>query len=136
MQHGLCILARAHANIVALNRTDKCFGRSIALWTFDWRRSRFETDVTSEAAGLAGDVTAAIVGQPLDGDRQAIGPKRCSTCDHQVVARKLMALRSAIEREDDPHLGKCDGSGAISATRLYQLQVIAKSDDFYPYRSL
>src|SRR5262249_61763675 len=31
-----------------------------------------EADVASEAACLAGEVTAAIVGQPLDGDRQAI----------------------------------------------------------------
>src|SRR5262249_23575351 len=43
---------------------------SIALWTFDRRGSRFEADVASEAACLAGEVTAAIVGQPLDGDRQ------------------------------------------------------------------
>jgi hypothetical protein len=62
-------LGKADANIVRLNRTDKGFGRSIALWTFDWRRSRFETDVASEAAGLAGDVTVAIVGEPLDVDR-------------------------------------------------------------------
>jgi hypothetical protein len=48
------------------------FGHSIALWTFDRRGSRFEADVASEAACLAGEVTAAIVGQPLDGDRQAI----------------------------------------------------------------
>ena len=34
--------------------------------------SRFEADVASEAAYLAGEVTGAIVGQPLDGDRQAI----------------------------------------------------------------
>jgi isopentenyl diphosphate isomerase/L-lactate dehydrogenase-like FMN-dependent dehydrogenase len=33
---------------------------------------RLEADVASEAACLAGEVTAAIVGQPLNGDRQAI----------------------------------------------------------------
>ena len=60
-------------DVVTLDRTDEGFGHSIALWTFDWRRSRFEADVASEAACLASDVTAAIVGQPLDGDRQAIG---------------------------------------------------------------
>ena len=54
-------------DVVTLDRTDEGFGHSIALWTFDWRRSRFEADVASEAACLAGDVTAAIVGQPLDG---------------------------------------------------------------------
>jgi hypothetical protein len=36
----------------------------------DRRGSRFEADVASKAACLAGEVTAAIVGQPLDGDRQ------------------------------------------------------------------
>ena len=37
---------------------DRGFGHSIALRTFDRRRSSFETDVTSEAAGVAGDVAA------------------------------------------------------------------------------
>jgi hypothetical protein len=50
------------------DRADEGFGHSIALWAFDWRGSRFEADVASEAACLAGEVTAAIVGQPLDGD--------------------------------------------------------------------
>jgi len=45
---------------------------SIAPWTLDWRSSRFEADVASEAAWLAGEVTAAIVGPPLDDDRQVI----------------------------------------------------------------
>src|SRR5262249_9715395 len=60
------------ADIVTLDRADEGFGHSIALWAFDWRGSRFEADVASKAACLAGEVTAAIVGQPLDGDRQAI----------------------------------------------------------------
>src|SRR4029450_10128165 len=66
------IAARSDEDICTLGGTDEGFGHSIALATFDWRRSRFEADVASEAACLAGDVTAAIVGQPLDGDRQAI----------------------------------------------------------------
>jgi len=70
---GLCIRTRTDVDVVTLDRTDEGFGNSNALWTFDWRRSRFEADVASEAACLASDVTAAIVGQPLDGDRQAIG---------------------------------------------------------------
>jgi hypothetical protein len=69
---GVCIRARTDVDIVTLDCTDEGFGHSIALWTFDWRGSRIEADVASEAACLAGEVTAAIVGQPLDGDRQAI----------------------------------------------------------------
>ena len=72
MHDGLRIRARTDADVVTLDRTDEGFGHSIALWTFDWRRSRFEADVASEAACLVSVVTAAIVGQPLDGDRQAI----------------------------------------------------------------
>src|SRR5205807_511945 len=60
------------ADIVTLDRADEGFGHSIALWAFDRRGSRFEADVASKAACLAGEVTTAIVGQPLDGDRQAI----------------------------------------------------------------
>src|SRR5262249_9555534 len=63
---------RTDADIVTLDRADEGFGHSIALWAFDWRCSRFEAEVASKAACLAGEVTAAIVGQPLDGDRQAI----------------------------------------------------------------
>lgn len=66
-------------NVVTLDRTDEGFGHTIALWTFDWRRSRFEADVASEAACLASDVTAAIAGQPLDGEWQAIDQPEGST---------------------------------------------------------
>ena len=71
--YGSGIWSRTDADIVALDRANEGFSHSVALWTFDWRGSRFEADVASEAACLAGEVTAAIVGQPLDGDRQAIG---------------------------------------------------------------
>jgi hypothetical protein len=37
-------------SIVTLDRTDEDFGHSIALRTFDWRSSRIEADVASEAA--------------------------------------------------------------------------------------
>ena len=72
MHDGVCIRAGTDAHIARLIVRTKCFGHSIALWTFDRRGSRFEIDVASEAACLAGEVTAAVVGQPLDGDRQAI----------------------------------------------------------------
>jgi hypothetical protein len=45
--------------MVTLVRTDEGFGHPIALWTFDRRRSWFAPVIASEAAGLAGDITAA-----------------------------------------------------------------------------
>ena len=78
MHDGLRIRTRTDADIVTLDRADEGFGHSIALWAFDRRGSRFEADVASKAACLAGEVTAAIVGQPLDGDRQAIEPVQAS----------------------------------------------------------
>jgi hypothetical protein len=43
------------------------------LRTFDGRRSRFKTDVASEAAGVAGNVAAAVVRQSFDGDWHRFG---------------------------------------------------------------
>ena len=91
-------------DVVTLDRTDEGFGHSIALWTFDWRRSRFEADVASEAACLAGDVTAAIVdSHSMVTGRRLTSPKRCSTAasirlpghplaedTHQQPARAVM----------------------------------------------
>ena len=116
MYDGLCIRARTDANIVTFDRTDESFGHSIALRTFDWRRSRFEADVASEPACLVGDVTAAIIGQPLDGDRQAIDQAEAMLdgSDHQITnvlaadaargSEEAHGLAiTAIEREGDPH---------------------------------
>ena len=65
--------ARTDADIVTFDHTDEGFGIPLLCFvTFDWRRSRFEAEVASEPACLAGDVTAAVVGRPLDVDRQAI----------------------------------------------------------------
>ena len=61
--YGFGIWSRTDADIVALDRANEGFSHSVALWAFDWRGSRFEADVASEAACLAGEVTAAIVGQ-------------------------------------------------------------------------
>jgi hypothetical protein len=69
---GVCIRAGTNADIITLDRADEGFGHSIALWTFDRRGSRFEADVASEAACLAGEVTAAIVDSHSMGARQAI----------------------------------------------------------------
>jgi hypothetical protein len=92
-------------DVVTLDRTDEGFGRTIALWTFDWRRSRFEADVASEAACLAGDVTADIVGQPLDGDRQAIDRPEAmlNGSEHQITDVLTGLAITAIECEGNPH---------------------------------
>src|SRR5262249_61155094 len=106
---------RTDADIVTLDRADEAFGHSIALWAFDWRCRRFEAEVASKAACLAGEVTAAIVGQPLDGDRQAIDRAEAMLdgSEHQIT--NILAADAAgggeethglaitaIEREGDP----------------------------------
>ena len=59
------------------DRADEGFSHSgVALRTFKGRRSRFKADVASEAAGITCNVAAAVVRQPLDGDRQAIDPAK------------------------------------------------------------
>jgi len=113
---GVCIRAGTDADIVTLDGADEGFGHSIALWTFDRRGSRFEADVASEAGCLAGEVTAAIVGQPLDGDRQATDRAEAMLdgSEHQITnvlaadaaggGEEAHGLTiTAIEREGDPH---------------------------------
>jgi hypothetical protein len=63
--HGLSIWTRADAGVIAFDCANEGFGRSIALRTFDGRRSWFKADVTSEAAGIAGNVATAVIGVPL-----------------------------------------------------------------------
>src|SRR6516165_2669287 len=101
---GVCIRARTDADIITLDGADEGFSHSIALWTFDRRGSRLEADVASEAACLAGEVTAAIVGQPLDGERQAIDRAEAMLdgSEHQIT-NVLAADVTAIEREGDSH---------------------------------
>jgi hypothetical protein len=55
------------ANVITFNGMNERLSHSVALRTFDRRGSRFKTDVAGGAAGIANDVAAAIVGQPLDG---------------------------------------------------------------------
>ena len=66
------IWSRTDADIVALDRANEGFSHSVALWTFERRPPRFEPDVAGEAAGVAGDVAAAIIRKPFDRDGQAI----------------------------------------------------------------
>src|ERR1700751_5762895 len=72
--YGLGIRSGTNADIVAFDCADEGFSHSIALRTFDGRRSWFKPDVASEAAGITCNVAATVVGQPFDGDRQAVDP--------------------------------------------------------------
>src|SRR3974377_794376 len=116
MHHGLSIRSRTDANVVTLDRANEGFSHSIALRTFDWRRSRLKTDVPSEAAGIASDVAAAIVGQPFDRDRQAIdlAEAMLDSRHHQVAhivagdatrgGQEAHGLAiAAVECEGNPH---------------------------------
>ena len=58
--------------------------------------------VASEAACLPGEVTAAIVGQPLDGDRQAIDHAEAMLdgCEYQIT--KVLAADAACRGTRTP----------------------------------
>ena len=114
--HGLGIRSRTDADVVAFDRADEGFSHSVALRTFDGRRSWFKTDVASEAARIASNVAAAVVRQPFDGDRQAVDPAEpmLDGGHHQVphvvagdAARGGEEAHgfpvTAIEREGNPH---------------------------------
>src|SRR5205807_5847228 len=86
------------------------------LWSFHRRGPQLEADLASEAACLAREVTAAIVGQPLNGDRQAIDRAEAMLdgSEHQITnvlaadaaggGEEAHGLAvTAIEREGDPH---------------------------------
>ena len=63
------------------------------------RGSRVEADAASEAACLVGDVTATIVGQPLDGDRKAIDqPEASCSSPSATVSCYSRSWRSAAMR--------------------------------------
>src|SRR5262245_52445061 len=70
--YGFGIWSRTDADVVTLDRANEGFSHSVALWTFERRRPRFEPDVAGEAAGVAGDVAAAVIRKPFDRDGQAI----------------------------------------------------------------
>src|SRR6516225_7859968 len=69
---GFGIWSRTDTDIVALDRANEGFSHSVALWTFERRRPRFEPDVAGEAAGVAGDVAAAVIRKPFDRDGQRL----------------------------------------------------------------
>ena len=114
MHHGLGIRTRADADVIAFDGANEGFSHSIALRTLDRRRSWFRADVASEAAGIASNVAAAIVGKPFDGDRYAIDlPNHAQqqAQGHAIRAGNAagrgkeahgFAIR-AIKGEGDPH---------------------------------
>src|SRR5262249_59959181 len=60
------------AVIVELDRVKDGLSHSVARWSFERRRRRFGPDVAGEAAGVAGDVAAAVIRKPFDRHGQAI----------------------------------------------------------------
>src|SRR5262249_62225315 len=114
--YGFGIWSRTDADIVALDRANEGFSHSVALWTFERRRPRFEPDVASEAAGVAGDIAAAVIRKPFDRDGQAIDPaKPVLDGSHHQVAHVLAGDAAdsgqeahgfpitAVERKRNPH---------------------------------
>jgi hypothetical protein len=57
-RRGLGIGSGTDEDIVAFDCADQGFSHSIALRTFDGRRSRFKPDLASEAAGITCNVAA------------------------------------------------------------------------------
>ena len=113
---GFGIWSRTYADIVALDRANEGFSHSVALWTFERRRPRFEPDVAGEAAGVAGDVAAAVIRKPFDRDGQAIDlAKPVLDGSHHQVAHVLAGDAAgsgqeahgfpitAVERKRNPH---------------------------------
>jgi hypothetical protein len=65
---------RVNLVVIAFDCANERFGHSIALRAFNRRRSRFKADVTGEVAGLAGNITTAVIGEQFNDERQAIDP--------------------------------------------------------------
>jgi hypothetical protein len=105
MHYGFGVWSRTDADIVAFDRANEGFSHSVALWTFERRRPRFEPDVAGEAAGVAGDVVRLplengvdppiAVGRQLSDDRTvyrngprsgSVGPTVRGLSHHAVPA--------------------------------------------------
>src|SRR5262249_61168690 len=104
------------AVIVARGGANEGFSHSVALWPFERRRPRFEPDVAGEAAGVAGDVAAAVIRKPFDRDGQAIDlAEPVLDGSHHQVAHVLAGDAAgsgqeahgfpitAVERKRNPH---------------------------------
>src|SRR6185436_19548926 len=73
-QHGLGVRNRGDANVVALQGAHERLSHAVRLWALERGRAGHQPDVPGEVAGLPGEVAAAVVGQPLDLDGQAVDP--------------------------------------------------------------
>jgi hypothetical protein len=66
------------ADVVRLDGAIEGFAHAIALRAFDRRDPRLQPDLLSEAAGFPGGITAPIIRQMFNHDRQAIDQARSS----------------------------------------------------------
>src|SRR5262245_13176849 len=96
--YGFGIWSRTDADIIALDRANEGFSHSVALWTFERRRPRFEPDVAGEAAGVAGDMHPLAV---VAADLKAIGAPTPITFTHckAAVMAPLVPANVAIEQQ-------------------------------------
>ena len=78
---------------------DEGFSHSVALRTFDGRRSPFKTDVASEAACIIGNVAAAVVRQSFFADRQTIDGRPRTISSGAISLAKI--LRCELWSVDD-----------------------------------
>src|SRR3954453_2396802 len=62
------------ANVVALQGARERLSHAVRLWALQRGRAGHQPDVPGEAAGLPGDVAAAVVGQPPYLHGKTIGP--------------------------------------------------------------
>ena len=99
--HGLGIGSRTDADVVAFDRADEGFSHSVALRTFDGRRTRFKTDAASEAARIASNVRSL---DAMDKVRRPIcafievGWPASETAAHQPSEIKAAVWHSIIAR--------------------------------------
>ena len=77
-----------------------------------FRLGRIEADVASEAPYIAGEVTAATVGQPLDVDRQAIDRAEAILAEQPLQLAHLALQCPVIRRRHDLFAA---AGGAVSA---------------------
>src|SRR5215203_5243007 len=89
-------------NVVAFQRADERLGHSVRLRADERRGARDEADLAGEAAGLASEVAAAVVGPPLDRAGQAVHPTEAMLDggDHEVAD---ILARDAAGRGDEAH---------------------------------
>src|SRR6476659_3070385 len=61
-------------DVIAFDGAHERLSHAVALWALDWRCPGLQTQITREATRLVSDVARAVVGEPLDGAREAVHP--------------------------------------------------------------